>query len=72
VPFLNRALLIALCLAGLAGCGLHAVRPYERAHLNDPSMRTNRDEVLVAQRNRSLTLREAIRDGRSDDTASRR
>ncbi len=67
-------LLFSLALGSslLGGCGLHAVRPYERSHLKEASMQVDRDAALLGQRTRSLGLREAARDGRHDDVAGHR
>jgi hypothetical protein len=67
--FLFAALLIGI---QLAGCGLHPVRPYERGHLNSSAMRANRETAITRQREQSLTLQEAMRQGRSDDVAPHR
>ena len=45
-------LLFSLALGSslLGGCGLHAVRPYERSHLKEASMQVDRDAALLGQR----------------------
>ncbi len=72
MSFLRLTNILCLCAVALGGCGLHAVRPYERAHLNTPSMQVDQETALAAQRQRALRLREAMRDGRDDDVAARR
>lgn len=68
----RRTFVFSLLVVSLGGCGLHAVRPYERAHLNTQTMQTDHETTLGAQRQQAERLREAMRDGRSDDVAARR
>jgi hypothetical protein len=72
MSFVRRTIVLSLFIIPLGGCGLHAVRPYERSHLNTQTMQADQDSALSAQRQQALGLREAMRDGRGDDVAARR
>jgi hypothetical protein len=64
---LARKVCLILSLGFLtSSCGLHAVRPYERANLNRPGMQREQDTAHSVQRTRSIGAHEAMRTGRSD------
>jgi len=64
--------LVKFCLVlsmalGISSCGLHAVRPYERANLNRPGMHPEQETAHSVQQTRSIGVRDAMRTGRSND-----
>jgi predicted small lipoprotein YifL len=72
MSFVARTTVLLLFVTSLGGCGLHAVRPYERTKVNTPNMQATHETPRAAQRHHALALREAMRDGRDDDVAARR
>ncbi len=62
----NLCLILPMGLM-IGACGLHAVRPYERANLNRPGMHQEQETARSLQQARSIGIHDAMRTGRSDD-----
>ena len=62
----SLSLILALGLL-MSACGMHAVRPYERANLNRPGMNRDQETAHSVQQARGVNVHDGMRTGRSDD-----
>lgn len=62
ITVIARALLLSLCAALVAGCGVEPwVKPYERERLTDPTMAFSRDPISDKYHTHVYETREASR-----------
>ena len=63
VRLLALAAFLAALVAGLSGCAMQSVRPYQREHLTDPIMSFEASAKKDARRTKSFDAREGSTGG---------